>query len=216
MTGLFSFSHEHILPYIQCFQCSTEYRGYSDHEKIINENNDKQRKDLSTLLHYFGILFMTPGRPITWEAWITSPKFESWVQSMKSRKSSFRLRLSLNSHGPLTINKSSCSYIIVYCIMGKDPLTAHRLGAVLSWTLSLVSAERLTPHLSSAPDAQVSAPAPASQSSAPAPGVCSWRREEARAGIKQNNDLLLPVTQALASQSNGRGTLHSVILCDQH
>ncbi len=66
MTGLFSFSHEHILPYIQCFQCSTEYRGYSDHEKIINENNDKQRKDLSTLLHYFGIRFMTPRRPITY------------------------------------------------------------------------------------------------------------------------------------------------------
>ena len=44
---------------------SVQYRGYSDHEKIINENNDKQRKDLSTLLHYFGIRYMMPGRPIT-------------------------------------------------------------------------------------------------------------------------------------------------------
>ena len=45
---------------------SVQYRTCSDHEKIINENNDKQRKDLSTLLHYFGIRFMTPRRPITY------------------------------------------------------------------------------------------------------------------------------------------------------
>ena len=60
---------------------------------------------------------------------------------------------------------------------------------------------------------RVSAPAPASQSSAP--GVCSWRRREARAGIKQNNDLLLPVTQSPAPQSNGRGTLLRG-QCDRH
>ena len=42
---------------------SVQYRGYSDHEEIINENNDKQRKDLSTLLHYFGICYMMAERP---------------------------------------------------------------------------------------------------------------------------------------------------------
>ena len=37
---------------------SVQYRGYSDHEEIINENKDKQRKELSYSLTLFWYLFV--------------------------------------------------------------------------------------------------------------------------------------------------------------